>query len=220
MRWPAPWSSPAGAWLVRRALLPVRDLARQAAASTRKTSVSRWRSSAHAGCNRWSRSSTHFHSLRLDNAYQQLEGSMRTSLTNFALRCDPDRRDRTCLSRRRSVPELRTCWIESRGFGPPRGVSSMTCSSSRGRSRRKQARRSPVRQPRRALWRLEVVEIPRCHGLGRRVSAFAFAGDSGGAFDARSVAAGLVEPPRQRGGLQKCRSTIDLDIELDKSGVA
>ena len=77
--------------------------------SARKTSVSRWRAlRRRRSCSRWSRSSTHC-LVRLDNAYQQLEGSQcgRRSRTSHSAG-DPDRpRPNLLLSRERSVPELR-----------------------------------------------------------------------------------------------------------------
>ncbi|AKU11581.1 heavy metal sensor signal transduction histidine kinase [Azoarcus sp. CIB] len=208
--------SAGGAWLVRRALLPVRDLARQAAALSPENVGQPLDGSAQA--QELQPLVAQFNALlvRLDSAYQQLEGfnadvahELRTPLATLIGETE------LALSRERGVPELRDVMGSNledlhRLAGL---VNDMLFLSKADLGER--ARRSPVVSL--AALVTEVVEFhdAALQEAGVRVRV---CGDSGGAFDAgllrRAVSNLLANATRfaQRG------SMIDLDIELDKSG--
>lgn len=209
--------SAGGAWLVRRALLPVRDLARQAAALSPENVGQPLDGSAQA--QELQPLVAQFNALlvRLDNAYRQLEGfnadvahELRTPLATLIGETE------LALSRERSLPELRDVLGSNledlhRLTGL---VNDMLFLSKADRGER--ARRSPVGSL--AALVAEVVEFHDAAlqeaGVSVRVS-----GDSGGDFDAgllrRAVSNLLANATRfaERG------SIIDLDIGADPPGL-
>lgn len=205
-----------GAWLVRRALLPVRDLARQAAALCPENVGQPLDGSAQA--QELQPLVAQFNALlaRLDNAYQQLEGfnadvahELRTPLATLIGETE------LALSRERSVEALRDVLGSNledlhRLTGM---VNDMLFLSKADRGER--ARRNAVD----SLAEL-VAEVVEFHdavlqeaGVSVRVQ-----GDSGGAFDTallrRAVSNLLANATRfaERG------SIIDIDIEPDAAG--
>ncbi|MCL4758710.1 MAG: heavy metal sensor histidine kinase [Rhodocyclaceae bacterium] len=209
--------SAGGAWLVRRALLPVRDLARQAAALSPENVGQPLDGSAQA--KELQPLVAQFNALlvRLDNAYRQLEGfnadvahELRTPLATLIGETE------LALSRERGIPELRDVLGSNledlhRLAGL---VNDMLFLSKADRGER--ARRSPVGSL--AALAVEVVEFHDAAlqeaGVSVRVS-----GDSGGDFDAallrRAVSNLLANATRfaERG------SIIDLDIGADPPGL-
>jgi len=208
--------STGGAWLVRRALLPVRDLARQAAALSPENVGQPLDGSAQAQELQPLVSQFNALLVRLDNAYQQLEGfnadvahELRTPLATLIGETE------LALSRERSIPELRDVLGSNledlhRLAGL---VNDMLFLSKADRGER--ARRSPVGSL--AALAAEVVEFHDA-ALQEAGVSVRVCGDGGGAFDAgllrRAVSNLLANATRfaERG------STIDLDIEPDKSG--
>ncbi|HMV55506.1 MAG TPA: heavy metal sensor histidine kinase [Rhodocyclaceae bacterium] len=209
--------SAGGAWLVRRALLPVRDLVRQAAALSPENVGQPLDGSAQA--QELQPLVAQFNALlvRLDNAYRQLEGfnadvahELRTPLATLIGETE------LALSRERCLPELRDVLGSNledlhRLAGL---VNDMLFLSKADRGER--ARRSPVGSL--AALAVEVVEFHDAAlqeaGVSVRVS-----GDSGGDFDAallrRAVSNLLANATRfaERG------SIIDLDIGADPPGL-
>ena len=209
--------SAGGAWLVQRALLPVRDLARQAAALSPENVGQPLDGSAQA--QELQPLVAQFNALlvRLDNAYRQLEGfnadvahELRTPLATLIGETE------LALSRERCLPELRDVLGSNledlhRLAGL---VNDMLFLSKADRGER--ARRSPVGSL--AALAVEVVEFHDAAlqeaGVSVRVS-----GDSGGDFDAallrRAVSNLLANATRfaERG------SIIDLDIGADPPGL-
>lgn len=209
--------SAGGAWLVRRALLPVRDLVRQAAALSPENVGQPLDGSAQA--QELQPLVAQFNALlvRLDNAYRQLEGfnadvahELRTPLATLIGETE------LALSRERSLPELRDVLGSNledlhRLAGL---VNDMLFLSKADRGER--ARRSPVGSL--AALAVEVIEFHDAAlqeaGVSVRVS-----GDSGGDFDAallrRAVSNLLANATRfaERG------SIIDLDIGADPPGL-
>ena len=207
--------SAGGAWLVRRALLPVRDLVRQAAALSPENVGQPLDGSAQA--QELQPLVAQFNALlvRLDNAYRQLEGfnadvahELRTPLATLIGETE------LALSRERSIPELRDVLGSNledlhRLAGL---VNDMLFLSKADRGER--ARRSPVGSL--AALAVEVIEFHDAAlqeaGVSVRVS-----GDSGGDFDAgllrRAISNLLANATRfaERG------SMIDLDIGADPS---
>ena len=205
-----------GAWLVRRALLPVRDLARQAAALSPENVGQPLDGSAQA--QELQPLVAQFNALlvRLDNAYQQLEGfnadvahELRTPLATLIGETE------LALSRERSVPELRDVLGSNlEDLDRLAGlVNDMLFLSKADRGER--ARRSLVDSL--AALAAEVVEFHDAAlqeaGVSVRVR-----GDSGGAFDAgllrRAVSNLLANATRfaERG------SVIDINIDAAPSG--
>ena len=209
--------SAGGAWLVQRALLPVRDLARQAAALSPENVGQPLDGSAQA--QELQPLVAQFNALlvRLDNAYWQLEGfnadvahELRTPLATLIGETE------LALSRERGIPELRDV-LGSNLEDLHRLaslVNDMLFLSKADRGER--ARRSPVGSL--AALAVEVVEFHDAAlqeaGVSVRVS-----GDSGGDFDAallrRAVSNLLANATRfaERG------SIIDLDIGADPPGL-
>ncbi|MCP5255233.1 MAG: heavy metal sensor histidine kinase [Zoogloeaceae bacterium] len=206
-----------GAWLVRRALLPVRDLARQAAALSPENVGQPLEGSAQA--QELQPLVAQFNALlvRLDNAYQQLEGfnadvahELRTPLATLIGETE------LALSRERSVPELRDVLGSNlEDLDRLAGlVNDMLFLSKADRGER--ARRSPVGSL--AALAAEVVEFHDA-ALQEAGISVRICGDGGGAFDAGLLRRALSNLLANATRFAKCRSTIDLDIELDKSGV-
>lgn len=208
--------SAGGARLVRRALLPVRDLARQAAALSPENVGRPLDGSAQA--QELQPLVVQFNALlvRLDNAYRQLESfnadvahELRTPLATLIGETE------LALSRERGIPELRDVLGSNledlhRLAGL---VNDMLFLSKADRGER--ARRSPVGSL--AALAAEVVEFHDA-ALQEAGVSVRVCGDGGGAFAAgllrRAVSNLLTNATRfaERG------STIDLDIEPDKSG--
>ena len=206
-----------GAWLVRRALLPVRDLARQAAALSPENVGQPLEGSAQA--QELQPLVAQFNALlvRLDNAYQQLEGfnadvahELRTPLATLIGETE------LALSRERSVPELRDVLGSNlEDLDRLAGlVNDMLFLSKADRGER--ARRSPVGSL--AALAAEVVEFHDA-ALQEAGISVRICGDGGGAFDAGLLRRALSNLLANATRFAKYRSTIDLDIELDKSGV-
>lgn len=208
--------SAGGAWLVRRALLPVHDLARQAGALAPENVGQSLDGSAQA--EELQPLVAQFNALlaRLENAYQQLEGfnadvahELRTPLATLIGETE------LALSRERSIPELREV-LGSNLEDLHRLaslVNDMLFLSKADRGER--ARRNPVGSL--AELAAEVVEFHDA-ALQEAGVTVRVRGDSGGAFDAallrRAVSNLLANATRfaERG------SAIDLDIEPDNSG--
>ncbi|MDO9596154.1 MAG: heavy metal sensor histidine kinase [Azoarcus sp.] len=208
--------SAGGAWLVRRALAPVHDLAQQAAALAPESIGQSLDGSAQA--DELQPLIAQFNALlaRLENAYQQLEGfnadvahELRTPLATLIGETE------LALSRERSTRELREVLgsnLEDLNRLASL-VNDMLFLSKADRGER--ARRTPVGSL--AELAAEVVEFHDAAlqeaGVTVRVS-----GDSGGAFDAallrRAVSNLLANATRFAGR----GSIIDLDIEPDDSG--
>jgi two-component system heavy metal sensor histidine kinase CusS len=191
--------SAGGAWLVRRALLPVRDLARQAAALSPENVGQPLDGSAQA--KELQPLVAQFNALlvRLDNAYRQLEGfnadvahELRTPLATLIGETE------LALSRERGIPELRDVLGSNledlhRLAGL---VNDMLFLSKADRGER--ARRSPVGSL--AALAVEVVEFHDA-ALQEAGVSVRVCGDGGGGFDAAFVAAGRyrTSSPTRRG---------------------
>lgn len=208
--------SAGGAWLVRRALLPVRDLARQAAALNPENVGQPLDGSAQA--QELQPLVVQFNALlvRLDNAYRQLEGfnadvahELRTPLATLIGETE------LALSRERGIPELRDV-LGSNLEDLHRLaslVNDMLFLSKADRGER--ARRSPVGSL--AALATEVVEFHDA-ALQEAGVSVQVCGDGGGGFDAgllrRAISNLLANATRfaERG------SVVDVDIEPDAAG--
>lgn len=208
--------SAGGAWLVRRALLPVRDLARQAAALSPENVGQPLDGSAQA--QELQPLVAQFNALlvRLDNAYQQLEGfnadvahELRTPLATLIGETE------LALSRERSVPELRDVLGSNledlhRLAGL---VNDMLFLSKADRGER--ARRSPVGSL--AALAAEVVEFHDA-ALQEADVSVRVRGDSGGAFDAALLRRALSNLLANATRFAERGSVINVDIEPDAFG--
>jgi two-component system heavy metal sensor histidine kinase CusS len=208
--------SAGGAWLVQRALLPVRDLARQAAALSPENVGQPLDGSAQA--QELQPLVAQFNALlvRLDNAYWQLEGfnadvahELRTPLATLIGETE------LALSRERGIPELRDV-LGSNLEDLHRLaslVNDMLFLSKADRGER--ARRSPVGSL--AALATEVVEFHDA-ALQEAGVSVRVCGDGGGGFDAgllrRAISNLLANATRfaERG------SMVDVDIEPDAAG--
>ncbi|MBD5802740.1 heavy metal sensor histidine kinase [Aromatoleum evansii] len=205
-----------GAWLVRRALLPVRDLARQAAALSPENVGQPLDGSAQA--QELQPLVAQFNALlvRLDNAYRQLEGfnadvahELRTPLATLIGETE------LVLSRERGIPELRDVLGSNledlhRLAGL---VNDMLFLSKADRGER--ARRQPV--GRLAGVAAEVVEFHDAAlqeaGVSVRVR-----GDSSGAFDAPLLRRALSNLLANATRFAERGSVIDVAIEPGTAG--
>lgn len=208
--------SAGGAWLVRRALLPVRDLARQAAALSPENVGQPLDGSAQAL--ELQPLVAQFNALlvRLDSAYQQLEGfnadvahELRTPLATLIGETE------LALSRERNIPELRDV-LGSNLEDLHRLadlINDMLFLSKADRGER--ARQRPVDSL--AGLAAEVVEFHEAALQEADVSA-RVRGDSGGAFDAALLRRALSNLLANATRFAECRSVIDIDIEPDAAG--
>lgn len=208
--------SAGGAWLVRRALLPVRDLARQAAALSPENVGQPLDGSAQA--QELQPLVVQFNALlvRLDNAYRQLEGfnadvahELRTPLATLIGETE------LALSRERGIPELRDV-LGSNLEDLHRLadlINDMLFLSKADRGER--ARRSPVDSL--AGLAAEVVEFHEA-ALQEADVSVRVRGDGGGAFDAALLRRALSNLLANATRFAERGSVIDIDIEPDAFG--